>query len=59
MKPKKIKKKLFLNKSTIANLEMNKVRGGCKLTGPGSCPSFNSDCGTIEICECIRPTATC
>jgi hypothetical protein len=53
MKTKKINKKLVLNKSTVADLEMKKVKGGCFPSCPKCCPSYETDCGdTVEICFC-------
>jgi len=61
MKTKKISKKMWLNKSTIANLsssEMNRERGGfptdfctpaCTLFG-WQCTVTKKDCAYTEVC---------
>jgi hypothetical protein len=47
MKTKKIKKKLLLNKSTVVDLEMKKVKGGCDETHRLSCPTWDYTCKFI------------
>ena len=73
MKPKKVEKKLFLNKKTVADLnnqQMIGLRGGktsedsvevCCITQTCTC---YSDCGTCEskclpICFCTAEITTC
>jgi hypothetical protein len=62
MRPKELNGRLTLNKSTIANLEMKKVKGGCASGVPESCvykitydPNFpcpfsHDTCDTEIIC---------
>jgi hypothetical protein len=56
MKTKKNNKKLVFNKSTVAHLDMKKVKGGCLPSDPSCCPSYETDCGdTVVICLCKKP----
>lgn len=58
MKTKKVSKKIWLNKSTIANLsssEMNRERGGaitdyCTIFGI-TCTITGRDCAVTDICS--------
>lgn len=57
MKPKKLSKKLVLNKKTVADLkgnDMGKVKGGCKYTEPVSCYTPDTRCGSDIFC-CVEP----
>jgi hypothetical protein len=60
MKPKKVEKKLFLNKKTVADLnnqQMNRLRGGIPTTGTGEvcCPSETCSCETC-FTDCNQNT---
>jgi len=62
MKPKKLSKKLTLNKSTVANLEMKKVKGGiCMNTNVQSNCHIHtkSACPCPETLDCITMFITC
>ena len=55
MKIKKNNKKLVFNKSTVAHLEMKKLKGGCLPTCPKCCPTFETVCyPTCLLTVCIR-----
>jgi hypothetical protein len=62
MKPKKVNKRLFLNKRTVANLgnsEMNDVRGGdITETCPRQCSVPVEACATlpVKVCHSLDPT---
>jgi len=70
MKPKKISKKMWLNKSTIANLsssEMNRERGGtptdlctpfCTI-GPECTLNTKKNCIYTELTLCCSETILC
>jgi hypothetical protein len=48
MKPKKLSKKLGLNKKTVADLngkEMNDVFAGGGISGPNTCFTYMATCG--------------
>jgi hypothetical protein len=69
MKHKKRVKSLTLNKSTIANLEMNSARGGVPTTTytmrldcdlSKDCLTFDlTNCESWEFPGCVPGTATC
>jgi hypothetical protein len=54
MKPKKIEKKLFLNKKTIAHLnngQLGKAKGGGDTTSCDTCETCQTNCScTCETC---------
>jgi hypothetical protein len=60
MKPKKISKKLTLNKSTVAVLNGNegkKVKGGAGYTYPMTTVHQPCDCNTLADCQpCVGNT---
>jgi len=61
MRPKKLSKKLTLNKKTVANLEMKKVKGGC---GPtmvisGCTIPITFFCRTLDDVNCPTDISYC
>ena len=57
MKSKKLTRKLALNKSTVANLAMKEVKGGCYPSLHPSCQSVT--CLSDYIFCCIEETTEC
>ena len=56
MKPKKVSKKLMLNKSTVADLrheDMDAVKGGTNATG--WCSDKHSECDGVSLCGSVYP----
>jgi len=53
MKSKKLSKKLNLNKSTVVDLEMKRVKGGCRPSEPSACPTVT--CPSVDHFPCCIP----